>query len=133
MGFSLFPSKIDDTLTGPSIEALKMGHRVFYGEYLEGPARGTRVLVKISSSKRATKRLVEANTDKSMFPDGLDVQVVLRSAGPGSFSLFPEIEVGWDFLGLAPGEEEEWLTGQPINWSSLQESKAQAKDFERVY
>lgn len=67
MGFSLFPSKSDDGLTGPSIEALKMSHRIFYGEYLEGPARGTRVLVKINSSRRATKLLVEENKDKSMF------------------------------------------------------------------
>lgn len=81
MGFSPFPSKSDDGLTGPSIEALKMSHRIFYGEYLEGPARETRVLVKINSSRRATKRLVEENKDKSMFFVGLDVLVMLRSAG----------------------------------------------------
>lgn len=133
MGFSVFRQKNDDELRGPSIEALRKGYRIFYGEYPDGPAKGTQVLVNILSSRRVTKKLIEGNTVNSMFPVGLEVLVMLRSAGPGSYMLFPEVSESWDFFSLAPGEEEEWLSGQPIRWFSHQESKAEAKDFDRVY
>ncbi|MFJ2353460.1 MULTISPECIES: hypothetical protein [Glutamicibacter] len=133
MGFSVFRKKSDSGLRGPSIEALKKGHRIFYGEYLEGPAKGTTVLIKVVSSRRVTKKLVEGNTGSSMFPAGIEVLVTLRSAGPGSYTLFPEISESWDFFSLAPGEEEEWLSVQPISWFTHIDSKAKAKGFDRVY
>ncbi|NQD42458.1 hypothetical protein [Glutamicibacter halophytocola] len=133
MVFSVFRENSDDGLRGPSVEALKKGHRIFYGEHLEGPAKGTLILVEVLSSRRVTKKLVGSNTGKSMFPVGLEILVTLRSAGPGSYTLFPEVDVGWEFFTLAPGEEEEWLTGQPIQWFTHRESKAEEKDFHRVY
>lgn len=131
--FSLFGKKNDDGLRGPSIEALRAGHRVFYGEYSEGPARGTRVLVTVYSSRRTTKRLVESNTKQLMFPKDLEVQVLFRSVGPGSYTLFPDEAEAWDLNSLAAGEEEEWLSGQPIRWFSHQESKIQDKDFDNFF
>ena len=133
MGFSVFRKKSDSGLRGPSIEALKKGHRIFYGEYLEGPAKGTLVLVEVLSSRRVTKKLIEGNTGSSMFPAGIEVLVTLRSAGPGSYTLFPEVDTGWEFFTLAPGEEEEWIASQPIQWFTHQESKTEEKEFHRVY
>lgn len=133
MGFFSFLRTNDDDLTGPSIEALRRGHRIFYGEFFEGPARGTRVLVTVNSSKRTTKRLVESNRDRLMFPEGLDVQVLLRSIGPGSYTLFPDDPELWDLSSLDPGEEEEWLSGKPIRWFSHRESKIQDKNFDNFF
>ncbi|GAA1408880.1 hypothetical protein AUR04nite_29340 [Glutamicibacter uratoxydans] len=131
--FSLFGKKNDDGLRGPSIEALRAGHRVFYGEYSEGPARGTRVLATVESSRRTTKRLVEANAGQVMFPKDLDVLVLFRSVGPGSYTLFPDDAEAWDLHSLGPWEGDEWLSVQPIRWFSHQESKIQEKDFDNFF
>jgi len=132
MEFSIFRKKDDENLRGPNVEALKEGHRVFYGEYSDGPAKGTTVLMRVVSSRRVTKKLVERNTENTLFPAGLEVLVILRSAGPGSYTLFPEVSESWDFFSLSPGEEAEWLSGQPITWLTHKDSQSKAKNFDRV-
>ena len=132
MVFSVSRENSDGSLRGPSIEALKEGHRVFYGEYFDGPAKGTTVLMRVVSSRRVTKKLVERNTENTLFSAGLEVLVILRSAGPGSYTLFPEVSESWDFFSLAPGEEAEWLSDQPITWLTHKDSQSKAKNFDRV-
>lgn len=119
----------NEHLRGPSVEALKLGAKKFYGEIAEGKAAGTPLLVEVKASKRKILRLTPESSDKLYLPEGLDVMATVRAVHSGSASLFPDSDAGWDFLTLGPGEENEWLKSQSIRWDTLDESAAKAEKF----
>ncbi|WP_417365675.1 hypothetical protein [Glutamicibacter arilaitensis] len=116
-------------LRGPSVDALKVGARKFYGEIVGGTAARTPLLVTVKASRWKINRLNSQSSEKLYLPENLDVLVTIRAVNLGSTSLFPEIDTDWDFLTLGPGEENEWLNSHPINWRTLDESAALAESF----
>lgn len=119
----------NEHLRGPSVDALKLGAKKFYGEIVRGEVAGTPLLVTVNTSRRKLIHLNLESSDKLYLPEDLDVLVTIRAINSGSASLFPEIDAGWDALALAPGEENEWLNSQPIHWYTLDESAAKAASF----
>lgn len=116
-------------LRGPSVDALKLGARNFYGEIVGGTAARTPLLVTVKASKWKINRLNPESSKMLYLPEDLDVLVTIRAVNSGSSSLFPETDIDWDFMTLGPGEENEWLNSHPIHWRTLDESVAMAESF----
>ncbi|MGL3806149.1 hypothetical protein ACSYDW_08640 [Paeniglutamicibacter sp. R2-26] len=119
----------NDHLRGPSVEALKLGAKTFYGEIAGGKAEGTPLLVEVKASRRKLTHLDPEFSGKLHLPEDLDVMVTIRAVNSGSATLFPDWDTDWDYLSLEPGEENEWLKRHPIRWATLDESVAKATSF----
>ena len=63
----------NEHLRGPSVDALKLGAKKFYGEISGGDAAGTPLLVEVEASKREIIRLNPESSDKLYLPEDLDV------------------------------------------------------------